>query len=57
MKESKLTMQKFDYLENKKVFLDKIKSIFHNFDKDFLFVRYRKVMDITLSLDYIHRNI
>ena len=28
MKERKLAIQKFDYVENKKVFLDKIKAFF-----------------------------
>ena len=30
-KEGKTEIQKFEYLENEKSFLDEIKSIFHNF--------------------------
>ena len=30
-KEGRIEMQKFEYLENEKRFLDKIKSIFHSF--------------------------
>ena len=30
-KEGKLALQKFKYLENEKRFLDKIKSIFHDY--------------------------
>ena len=30
-KEGKMEMQKFQYLDNKKSFLDEIKNIFHNF--------------------------
>ena len=31
--EKKSEMQKFEYLENEKNFLDKVKSIFHNYLK------------------------
>ena len=30
-KEGKMNIQKFEYLENKKSFLDEIKNIFHSF--------------------------
>ena len=34
-----MEVQKFEYLENKKSFLDEIESIFHSFFKDYHLVR------------------
>ena len=34
-----MEIQKFEYLENEKSFLDEIKSIFHNYYKDYRLVK------------------
>ena len=40
----KMEIQKFEYLENKKSFLDEIKSIFHNFWRDIIWWKNKNLM-------------
>ena len=41
-------IQNFEYLENEKSFLDKIKTIFHSFWNTFLLVKYKEDSGNTL---------
>ena len=43
-------MQKFEYLENQKIFLDEIKNIFHSFLRAIIWWKKEKIVDRSLNI-------